>query len=95
MKTRQILKTLNWSDIFGNTSQYENLYDFLKGNTNLDEFIAGFYPRCKNKKLIKGLSKKGIPMFKKHAKKLWNISNVQNFSNGCEDERRIEYLKKI
>ena len=95
MKVRQILKTLNWSDIFENTSQYENLYDFLKGNVDFNEFVNGFYPRCKNKRLIKKLSKKEIPMFKKHAKKLWNLSNVQNFSDGCEEENRKDYLRII
>lgn len=95
MTTKQILKSLDWDDIFGNTSQYENLYDFLKGNSDFDSFVLGFYPRCKNKRIVKNLSVRGIPCFKRHAKKLWNLSNIQNFSDNCEEENRTEYLKRI
>lgn len=91
----KILKSLDWEDIFENTSQYENLYDFLRDDIKLDCFIEGVYPRGKNRKLVKLLKEKDIPVFKKHAKKLWNLSNVQDFCNGDEEEKRQKYLDRL
>ncbi len=96
MKTKNLLQQLNWNSIFGNTSQYENLYDFLKGDSSLREFINGFYPKSKNKKLLKkelNLSK--IKRFKKHAKQIWNLARVNQFSNGDEFSKIQRYLKKL
>lgn len=97
MIAKLILKSLDWDDIFENTSQYENLYDFLKGKgkKNLDRFILGFYPKSKNQKIIKSLKTDQIPYFKKHAKKLWNMSKVQDFCIGNEAELRKKYIKKL
>ena len=96
IKTKDILKQLDWEDIFSNTSQTENLYDFLKNNINLNEFTKGFYSKCKNKKLIKNnLKSSQISYFKKHAKKIWNLANVQQFSNGDEYQKIEKYINKL
>ncbi len=96
MKTKQLLKQIQWDDIFGNTSQYENLYCFLHGDYGIKEFINGFYPKSRNKKLIKNnLTLSKSHFFKKHAKKIWNLAKVQQLRNGDEDDNIIEYLEKL
>ena len=95
MTTKQILKQLDWNSIFGNTSQYENLYEFLDGFITLDDFYRGFYPRSKNKSLIKKLTKARVPYFKKICKKMWNVSHVQQFHDGSEGENRQKYLDRL
>lgn len=95
-KTIKILKQLNWDDIFDNSSQYENLYHFLTGYYGLDAFIEGFYAKSKNKRIVKNnLSEKQIPLFKKHAKRIWNMANVQQFHNGEEKDNIQEYLNNL
>ncbi len=81
--------------IFGNTSQYENLHDFLSGAADIKEFAAGMYPRSKNKKLISQLKEPEVKEFIKHGKKLWNMSSVQDFPTGYEEENRTKYIKKL
>lgn len=90
MKTTEILKQLDWDDIFGNTSQYENLYEFLRYNISLKNFCQGLYPRSKNKKLISTLRPNQINIFKKYAKKLWNMSRKVSGA-----ERIRKYLAKL
>lgn len=80
MTTNQIIKELDWDCIFGNTSQYENLYDFLSNSISLEEFYNGFYPKSRNKKIIKNnLTIYKTKSFKKHAKKLWNKAKIGEF----------------
>lgn len=81
--------------IFGNTSQYENLHDFLSEEIGLKEFAVGMYPRSKNKKLIAQLKPSGVRDFIKRGKKLWNMSNVQDFPIGNEEDNRTKYIKKL
>ena len=96
MKTKQILKQIQWDLIFGNTSQYENLYLFLSGEHGLKEFISGFYIKSKNKKLIENnLTLRKINFFKKHTKKVWNLAKIGQFSDGNEYSNIDQYLKKL
>lgn len=94
MKINKILKAFDWEDVFENSSQLENLNDFLEGTVDYKEFVEGFYPKSKNKRLAKLLKDGQWASFKKHAKKLFNMSNV-----GCwrcvEEENRQEYLSKL
>jgi hypothetical protein len=95
MTTKNIIQSLDWDSIFGNSSQTDNLYDLLKGDIDLDVFINGFYPRCKNKKIAKHLTARKLELFKFHAKKLWNMSNVGNFGDGSESDKRIDYINNL
>ncbi len=36
MTTKNIIQSLDWDSIFGNSSQTDNLYDLLKGDIDLD-----------------------------------------------------------
>ena len=40
MTTKNIIQSLDWDSIFGNSSQTDNLYDLLKGDIDLDVFIT-------------------------------------------------------
>lgn len=96
MNTKQIIKSLDWTSIFGNTSQYENLHEFLSGRITIDEFSSGFYPRSKNKKIVVDNLRSGhIPCFIRHGKKLWNMSNVQRFWDESSEDRIKDYIDKI
>ena len=95
MTTKNIIQSLDWDSIFGNSSQTDNLYDLLKGDIDLDAFINGFYPRCKNKKIAKHLTARKLESFKFHAKKLWNMSNVGSFGDGSESGKRIDYINNL
>ena len=92
MTTKQIIQELDWDSIFENSSQRENLYDLLKDKIKLNDFVNGFYPRSKNKKIAKHLTPRKLEKFKFHAKALWNMSNVGNFCDGGESGRRQEYI---
>lgn len=97
LPTIQILKQLDWEMIFDNTSQYENLYEFLIAKITLEEFCNGFYPKSKNKRLIKNNlnNSQKVRLFKKHAKKIWNLARICQFSNGDEMTNIKEYLNKL
>ena len=77
MTTKQIIQELDWDNIFENSSQRENLYDLLKDKIDLNNFVNGFYPRSKNKKIAKHLTTRKLEKFKFHAKELWNMSSFQ------------------
>jgi hypothetical protein len=95
MNKTEIIKKLDWEMIFGNSSQIDNLYEFLSAEISLEEFQDGFYPRSKNKRLAKLLKQSDVKYFRKHGKKLWNLSNVQEFSDGDESEKRAKYISKL
>lgn len=95
MNTKQIIQSINWDDIFGNSSQFENLGDLLADKIDINQFIVGFYPRCHNKKIAKHLTNKKLKYFKFHAKKLWKLSNVYKFSDGCESLNREQYIDSL
>ena len=90
-----VAKSMNWDEVFGSTSQTENLYDFLEGNCDLKSFANGFYPKSKNKKMALLLTQNMVPKFKKVAEKLFNISGVGSFSSGKESQKRKEYLSGL
>ena len=96
MTAKQIIKSLNWDSIFQNTSQTENLYYFLLGICDLKSFVSGFYPRSRNKSLIKNnLTIGKIPHFKFHAKKIYILERVHEFRNGDEQRKIQEYVKNL
>lgn len=92
MTTKQIIQSLDWDSIFENSSQRDNLEDFLKDEISISEFINGFYSRSKNKKKAKHLTVRKSDKFKFHAKKLWNMSNCYRFATGSESEERNDYI---
>jgi len=89
------MQAMDWNDIFGNSSQRDNLYDFLLDECTLKDFVDGFYPDSPNQKIAVRLMERDIKMFKHYAKEVWNIVKPGCFPTGNEEEQVETFIKGL
>jgi len=68
---KEFTDKISWKDFFTETSQRDNLADYIDGRQDFKEFIKGFFPRSKNKSIILSIPENKREIFKQFCKKIY------------------------